>query len=259
MELQDQLTIATPEGVGLTVVLADVGSRGVAYAIDITIQFLFDLALFLGLGIAGAPSGLVLAIFVVAVFMMLFGYFTLFEAFDGGRTPGKRLIGLRVLSADARPMTFWRSLVRNLLRLIDALSAVYLVGITSVLATKKNQRLGDLAADTIVVRVPRGRGRQDVPDVGGNASPAAWAAAAAAVPAAVPPEVATWDLSRVTADDVNAVRTFLNRRDTLRPDIRQQLALDFANRLRPRVVGPPDTEGPERFLEWVVYAKQSRA
>jgi len=258
MELQDQLTIATPEGVGLTVVLADVGSRGVAYAIDITIQFVFDLLLFLGLGIAGAPSGLVLAIFVVAVFLMLFGYFTLFEAFDDGRTPGKRLIGLRVLSADARPMTFWRSLVRNLLRLIDALPAVYLVGITSVLATSKNQRLGDLAADTIVVRVPRGRGGQDVPDVGGNASPAAWAAAAA-VPVAVPPAVATWDLSRVTGDDVNAVRTFLERRDTLRPDIRQQLALDFANRLRPRVVGPPDTEGPERFLEWVVYAKQARA
>jgi len=258
MELQDQLTIATPEGVGLTVVLADVGSRGVAYAIDITIQFVFDLLLFLGLGIAGAPSGLVLAIFVVAVFLMLFGYFTLFEAFDDGRTPGKRLIGLRVLSADARPMTFWRSLVRNLLRLIDALPAVYLVGITSVLATSKNQRLGDLAADTIVVRVPRGRGSQDVPDVGSNASPAAWAAAAA-VPVAVPPAVATWDLSRVTGDDVNAVRTFLERRDTLRPDIRQQLALDFANRLRPRVVGPPDTEGPERFLEWVVYAKQARA
>ncbi len=56
MELQDQLTIATPEGVGLTVVLADVGSRGVAYAIDITIQFLFDVVLFLGLGIAGAPA-----------------------------------------------------------------------------------------------------------------------------------------------------------------------------------------------------------
>ena len=98
-----------------------------------------------------------------------------------------------------------------------------------------------------------------MPDAGGDASPAAWAAAAAAVPVAVPPEVATWDLSRVTGDDVNAVRTFLERRDTLRPDIRQQLALDFANRLRPRVVGPPDTEGPERFLEWIVYAKQSRA
>ena len=258
MELQDQLTIATPEGVGLTVVLADVGSRGVAYAIDITIQFVFDVLLFLGLGIAGAPSGLVLAIFVVAVFLTPFGYFTLFEAFDDGRTPGKRLIGLRGASADARGMTFWRSLVRNLLRLIDALPAVYLVGITSVLATSKNQRLGDLAADTIVVRVPR------VPPAG-RTSPTS-AATPHLPPGPQRQRPCPWPShprsppgtcrgSPVTT--VNAVRT---PSSGATPCSRHPPAA--GPRLReppapPLFGGPPDTEGPERFLEWIVYAKQA--
>ena len=259
MELQDQITIPTPEGIDLTVVLAGVGSRGAAVTIDLLIQFAVTTLLFLGLAVANTQSGVVTAVWLIVVFLIFFGYFPLFEAFGSGKTPGKRALGIRVLRLDGGPLTFWRALVRNLLRLIDQLPTAYLVGIVVVLATERNQRLGDLAAGTVVVRDRRADdplGTRHASDP--SASPAAWAAAAAATPAPLPPEAIGWDLSRVSPSEVAAVRTFLDRRWSLDPAVRAQLAADFANRLRPNVVGPPLDEGPERFLEWIVYVKHYR-
>lgn len=258
MELQDELVIATPEGVDLTVVLAGLGSRGVAVAIDLLLVTVVELVAFIGLSIANTSSGWAVAVFLIVVFGLSFGYFVVFEAFAGGRTLGKRAMGIRVLNADGSPLTFWRSLVRNLVRLVDQLPTAYLVGIVSVLVTKRNQRLGDLAAGTIVVRDRRaGPAGATRVEARAGASPAVWAAQAAQQ-VALPPEVQSWDLTRVTVDEVAAVRTFLERRWNLPLAYRNQLAMEFANRLRPKVVGPPENEGPERFLEWIVYVRSAR-
>ena len=93
-----------------------------------------------------------IALVVLLVFAIGWGYFIFFELIWNGQTPGKRAVGIRVLTVRGEPVTLVHSLVRNLLRLIDALPSAYMVGIISILVTSRSQRLGDLAAGTIVVR-----------------------------------------------------------------------------------------------------------
>ena len=119
-----------------------------------------------------------------------------FEVLAGGRTPGKRWNGLRVVRTGGQPVGFVSSTIRNLLRVVDLLPGFYLVGIVSILVTKRNQRVGDLAAGTIVARAPRRRRARF------EAPPPARPAAAAAAHSA-------WDVSAITAEELAAVRAFL--------------------------------------------------
>ncbi len=75
----------------------------------------------------------------------------MFEAFWKGQTPGKRILRLRVIGASGRALTFWEALLGNLLRIIDFLPALYAAGAASIFWTRHQQRLGDLAAGTLVV------------------------------------------------------------------------------------------------------------
>ncbi len=95
------------------------------------------------------------AIYVVVVFLFFWGYDVAFEVLASGRTPGKRWNGLQVVRSGGQPITFLPSATRNLLRLIDWLPSLYLVGIVSILASAKNQRVGDILAGTVVVRERR--------------------------------------------------------------------------------------------------------
>jgi uncharacterized RDD family membrane protein YckC len=242
---EDRMTIDTPEGVTLTVPLAGVGSRFVAAGIDATIQLLLLVAASVVFGVyhaAGAASEGVLAI---CVFLVFFVYDVAFEVLAGGRTPGKRWTGLRVVRSGGQPVGFVASSIRNLVRLIDLLPGVYLVGIISILVTKRNQRLGDLAADTIVARAPRRATRVEEPEA----------------PAPLAPFLASWDVSGVTAEELVAVRSFLERRGSLDWGAREQLARTMAERLRPRVGGIADagSMSDELFLERLARVKSARA
>src|SRR6202453_4051205 len=84
-------------------------------------------------------------------FCLIWGYFALFEAYWHGQTPGKRAMKLRVIKDSGRQITLFEALARNLLRVVDYLPSLYLVGVITMLCNKRNQRLGDLAAGTIVV------------------------------------------------------------------------------------------------------------
>ena len=95
------------------------------------------------------------AILALTVFSLLFVYPTAFELGAAGQTPGKRWNNLRVVHDDGSPLTFRSSALRNVLRLVDLLPGLYLVGAIAIFATRTNQRLGDLAAGTLVVREPR--------------------------------------------------------------------------------------------------------
>lgn len=267
MEYEDRLTISTPEGVELELTLAGIGSRFIASMIDNVIQLAIIGAVFGALfGLAsigadppmdakadsGSSDALAIAFFTLMTFGIVFLYDVLFEVRGGGRTPGKRMTGLRVVRTGGRPVGFLASATRNVLRVVDILPGFYGLAIACIFGTKRNQRLGDLAAGTIVVR-ERSGGR-----VGRRARRKAEAAPPAPSPA---PSHGSegWDVSAVTAEEVATVRTFLDRRPGLAEDARASLAGDLASRLRPRVAGAPEGMDPEAFLEALAAAKASRA
>ncbi|HYY42841.1 MAG TPA: RDD family protein, partial [Pyrinomonadaceae bacterium] len=93
------------------------------------------------------------ALLIIAVFLIWSGYFALFEWLWNGRTPGKLWLRLRVIREDGRPVTFWEAGARNLLRLFDMMPfPFYSVGLVSVFASERDQRVGDFVAGTVVVR-----------------------------------------------------------------------------------------------------------
>jgi uncharacterized RDD family membrane protein YckC len=154
--MRDLHTIRTPENVSFEFELAGLGSRGLAWALDAAAMAILIAAAVLirvlfGLVIDGFAS----AFFVVALFAIHWGYSAVLEWRWHGQTVGKRLVGLRVLSSRGTPIGFAQAAVRNLLRLVDLLPAGYLVGAISVLCDVQARRLGDIAADTVVVRVRR--------------------------------------------------------------------------------------------------------
>ncbi len=228
MEYEDRLTIRTPEGVDVELALANIGSRFMAGALDLLIQVAVGLAG--GLLLAALLDGGLFTLFgSIGLFLLLFGYDVTFEVANRGQTPGKRAAGLRVLRASGAPVTFVTSAIRNVLRVIDILPIFYGVAMTFIFFTSRHQRLGDLAAGTIVVRDQR---------------PAPVVAPAMGEPA----RVYGWDTSAITPDELAIVRQFLDRRASLSPGARTQLAGDLATRLRPKVAGAPDLS-PEDFLE----------
>ena len=247
MFYEDRISVATPEGVTLEVTLAGAGSRLAAGVIDQLLRLSVVIALFILLEVlrdGGDLAGVGVAALIVVVFLVQFGYDVLFETLASGRTPGKRWTGLRVVKMGGAPIGFVTSALRNLLRIVDALPGFYLVGIISVLFTKNNQRLGDLAAGTVVVR--ERRQTTAVPSMGAMTTGPA------------PADSALYDVSAVSAEELATVRRFLDRRTTLTPEARDRLAFDMATRLGPKVVGPPRHWEPEVFLEYLVAAKAAR-
>jgi uncharacterized RDD family membrane protein YckC len=242
--VQETLRIATPEGTSLELPLAGVGSRFVALLVDTLLQGLTFVAVIVLLIVAGAGSFAVFAVMGVTVFSLLFVYPLAFELAAGGRTPGKRWSSLRVVCDNGSPVTFRASALRNLLRLVDMLPGLYLVGAITIFANRSNQRLGDLAAGTIVVREPR--------------AAASALEASAAVAEVSPGELPAWDASGLSPAELAALRRFLERRRALGEVPRNLLAQDLAERLRPRVGGVGADLPPERFLELIAELRRIR-
>ena len=246
MELEDRLAIATPEGVELELTLAGLGSRAIAGFIDLTLKVLIIAALAIVFFVA-LSEGLAIAVVTPLAFVVLIFYDVAFEVWGQGRTPGKRWTGLRVLRSSGRPVDVRASAIRNLLRIVDGIPFSYLPTIVAVLVTRRNQRIGDLDADTIVVRDRRGAPAT-------APVPGAQAASAPAAPSGWPPPGATWDVSAVSRDDVAAVNSFLASRHSFEPEARRTLATQLHAALAPRVGGADETD-PERFLERLAEQK----
>ncbi len=231
--------------------LAGPASRFVSAIVDILIQLVLLVCVAVALGTAG-ESGLggggvaVLAWFVISFAVITF-YDVFFEVFRSGRTPGKQLNGLRVVRVEGHPVGFVTSAVRNLMRPIDFLPSAYLLGAAVILTTRRNQRLGDIAAGTVVVRERRATVQP----------PATWGPVSSPRPEVASP-YATWDTSRVTQEELSAVRQFLDRRHGVEGHARTQLAVTLAERLRPKVGGAPTNLRGEQFLLALVDAKDRR-
>jgi uncharacterized RDD family membrane protein YckC len=247
MDLDESVTISTPEGLLLRLELAGLGSRFIAGAVDLIIQGILVLILGLVTSATSAPVGVKGLVLAIGSFVILFLYPILFEVLAAGRTPGKRLSHLRVVRDSGAPIDLPASAIRNLLRLIDGPPLLYLPTIVSIAVTSRNQRPGDIAAGTLVIR--------EQPAARPWAAPAGWIAGAAVPPLDAP---SSWDASAVTIQETAAVRRFLERRDTLDWRARRELALRLANGLRPKVTSAPQDLDPERFLEELARVKRMR-
>jgi len=177
---------------------------------------------------------------------VLLGYPVAFETLWRGRTPGKAALGLRVVTKEGAPVRFRHAAVRGFVGLVDFYVTTGAAAVIAVLITRDNQRLGDLAAGTLVLRERSGAGR------------------ARAVRFGVPPGyegyAATLDTAGLRAEDYAAVRSFLMRAGTLpahvRADLGAQVADAVAARLHHR---PPPGVTAEAFLACAAAAFQHRS
>jgi uncharacterized RDD family membrane protein YckC len=150
------LVIRTPEGVIFSQFLAGPMSRCLAWLIDLGVILLLQTVLgliFAALSMVGGDA--VRAANLLLYFVLSLGYGMVLEWIWGGQTIGKRLLRLRVMDVHGLRLQFSQIAMRNLLRAVDMLPLLYLVGGLACLLNKRSQRLGDLAANTVVIRHPK--------------------------------------------------------------------------------------------------------
>ncbi|MCH9656420.1 MAG: RDD family protein [Planctomycetes bacterium] len=147
-----EMLIETPENVILTYQLAGPAKRYLAYIIDLAIRVALTLGMMIVVPMLGfVLPGTAMGVLLVLMFLNTWGYYTISEGFFKGQSIGKHICGIRVIRDGGYPITFWPALLRNLVRNADAI-IFYGVGITSMLLTRRFQRLGDLVAGTVVIQ-----------------------------------------------------------------------------------------------------------
>ncbi len=248
--LVDKLTIETPEQTPLEFPLAGIGSRFLAVALDTLIQLgaiavivlailLFALALSFRWQQAGVWTT---AIGVLALFVTYYGYFAIFEAVWNGQTPGKRFTRLRVIQESGRPISVYQSIARNLIRFVDQLPGIYAIGILTAMLNRQSKRLGDFVAGTVVV----------------HEKPLAEVELQWASPGQ--PVVPRFQGGRLSAQDLQLVESFLQRRTHLSTDLRAQMGHQIAESLAQKLAIPLEERPPaEAFLEALVREKRATA
>lgn len=256
---EDTLIIETPERVPLHFALASIGNRFLACAIDHMIQGL--VLAFIGLAAAiltsvsifetnftSAPKW-VYAVTIFLLFLIFNGYFAFFEWVWSGQTPGKLWMKLRVLREDGRPITFWESSVRNLLRTLDMMPfPFYSVGLISVFSSTRDQRIGDMVAGSVVVR-------EREAEAPAFAQVFASPVSDPALRRSFKPVDFTASLNSLTESEIQVVETFLRRRWDLSDVPRQWMAwrvsMPILYKLRPAY--DMNTFTYEGFLEELLH------
>lgn len=164
--LDTTVEIETPEHVVFRCSLAGPARRALAYLIDLFVRFaiLFVVGLALSLSSLGHAqlSGFRLGALLLLMFALEWGYFVACESFMGGRSLGKKALGLRVVTRDGLPVSFGGSVLRNLLRAADFLPTGYAIGLLTMALDPRFRRLGDWAADTMVIIEERPRLREPI-------------------------------------------------------------------------------------------------
>jgi uncharacterized RDD family membrane protein YckC len=147
-------SVELAEGIEIRLRMAGPLPRAGAYLLDMLLRILVMIVVGIGMGIAGIAIGdrIASGMFLVTWFLLDWFYPVIFECGKHGATPGKRVVGLKVVQASGSPITIGQAIVRNFLRFIDGMPLfTYGFGMASCLATKRFQRLGDLAAGTVVI------------------------------------------------------------------------------------------------------------
>jgi uncharacterized RDD family membrane protein YckC len=256
MQYEDRVSISTPEGIEIDLALAGLGSRLSARLIDFLLQLVLAgiVLLIVGLILTGISGSTELGFGAgagFAFFAMLF-YDALYEAYREGQTPGKKRLGIRVLGDGGEPVSFRAALVRNVMRLIDEVFTLFLGALVSIVRSPRNQRLGDMAAGTIVVGVG---GAEAGEEISSTALGSELTVSLGAIP--ILERAGTWDTSAVTTGELDAIRHYLGRRGSLNPEARAELGARLADGLRERVVGAEPGIPDEWLLEVVAALRSS--
>jgi uncharacterized RDD family membrane protein YckC len=152
MQSDNSLSIRTPEGVTFKLTLAGPTTRFLAFAIDLSAITLLSGLIGMVLRLFWALNGdAIQALVILSYFIVSIGYSIVLEWVWRGQTIGKRVLNLRVVDADGLRLTPAQIVVRNLLRFADLLPFFYVVGGCFCLFTRRFQRLGDIAANTVVI------------------------------------------------------------------------------------------------------------
>jgi len=254
----DQLSIDTPELVAIEMPLAGIGSRFIALLVDYLIWGAGILALFFVLviilpgihAISKISAQWAVAIAIFLLFLFNWGYFTLFEAFWNGRTPGKRVAKIRVIQRTGRAIGLFESMARNLVRYVDQFPLFYAVGVIAVFVTRQHQRLGDLAAGTLVVR------DSEADNPAWNDSSSRTFTAQLFAPSAPMPEphaaltLPTASVAKLSVVDLEVLEGFFSRRLDMTMATREALASRISSAIQAKSgLEPPAGVSVETFLE----------
>jgi len=256
--LDDELVIETPERVELHYVLANVGNRFLAAAIDHLLQAAALVAVVLVIGSASSwqffkGAGVwTVAIAVLVAFAIIWGYFVAFETLWSGQTPGKRIMKLRVIREDGRPVRFFEAFVRNLLRMIVDLSPFpsYAIGVVAIMFSPRSKRIGDFVAGTVVVKERATEAPSLVEIV-----------RISDIEQRRIEQVAPFqaDTRLLAEQDIEAIETFLNRRYELPDQSRLSLAARIAEPIAVKLKISDRRLSPEAFLEEVERQRRAQS
>jgi uncharacterized membrane protein SpoIIM required for sporulation/uncharacterized RDD family membrane protein YckC len=215
-----QLELETPEHVAIGFDLAGPGSRFAAFLIDavivtVALVGLLIAAIMLAVTMPTVAGPAALATGLLLAFALFWGYFVFFEGFREGQTPGKRRLGLRVVQDGGYPLTLRGAAVRNLLRIVDIQPLPsWLLGGAFIMLHPRAQRLGDIAAGTIVVRERRA--------------------------AALPEDAAAAGPPRLSDREYDVLREYALRREALEQPARERVAASLAAHFAQHIHGTAD-------------------
>lgn len=249
-----EFRVYTPEAISISYLVAGIGSRFAAALLDIIIEVVLLIVILVGgaeLGPFSSAGPTVATILTITLlFLLLWGYYLLFEAFWNGQTPGKSALRIRVIKTSGHPIGFTESAIRNLLRVVDWLPSFYALGVITMFIDRESRRLGDLAAGTVVVKVPkRVRPSTDLPQA---AAPTRFVSPRGTTD----PDEALWNLRALTPTDISLAERFLDRVAALPMDARQRVGDQIASNVAARI-GARDQSDPAVFLRRVLELQRS--
>ncbi|MBA2626919.1 MAG: RDD family protein, partial [Gemmatimonadales bacterium] len=236
-DYRQHLEIETPEHVVLDLEIAGIGSRILAAVIDTAIIAAGLLAVLVVMAIVadrGLRGSWAMPIYGAVTFMLMWGYFTFYEALREGQTPGKRKVGIRVLRDTGHPVTFAAAAVRNLLRIADFFPPPYLGGTLLIALHPRGKRLGDLIAGTIVARDRPAEASAPVRRTAGSDSLEVLA------------DDRDLTAPLLTDDEFRLLAQFAERSGALDPVVRRRFASSLAARFASHL--PPQPVSDEQFI-----------
>ena len=259
MHIFNRVTHQTPESIELEFTLAGIGSRAWALVIDYNILG----AILIGfLAILWAISSVLVeswgrtfgtrnielwlgAIAFITAFAIYTSYFVFFETLWQGQTPGKRLAKIRVIRDDGRLIGLQQATLRALIRSVDD---TFFIGALLIMLTKKEKRLGDLLAGTIVIQTEA------------STTSASFPVSSKAQEIAILLQQSSANFSQLLPDEFATIRDYLQRREKMTPKAKNEVSLQLAKQTK-AIIGLdklPTPVEPDVFLEAVYWAYQQQ-